>query len=238
MVATLLGLCCGVAAESPLPWSLSFSGGGFRALAGAFGVMRKLNNTIKIDTISSNSGGTWFLSQYLYDEAFHASVTGYDDHYRRFLFTDLLETMPSILKNKLLGRDWETIIDQMYDAHRSPTRHLARVNVTRSQRLDHRTTDVLFCAALPQKSLMAGQAVVELRLADGNITAPLLPMAYRIPAGEAPRMSGQRTLNPNSAPETGGGARVMDGACCPDVPPPRRQRQPSRDCGPAAPDHS
>ena len=76
MVATLLGLCCGVAAESSLPWSLSFSGGGFRALAGAFGVMRKLNNTIKIDTISSNSGSTWFLSQYLYDEAFHASVTG------------------------------------------------------------------------------------------------------------------------------------------------------------------
>jgi len=82
-------------------WSTVFhcrqpSGGGFRALSGAFGVVRALNAT-KIDTISSNSGGTWFLSQCKYDEAFHSAVIDPATTTSRYILEYLAETMPGNL---------------------------------------------------------------------------------------------------------------------------------------------
>ena len=68
------------------------SGGGWRALAGHMGAFRALSNKnvlSTVDTFSSVSGGTWFLSKLAFDEKFSAKVLGNETN----IGEDVLEWM-------------------------------------------------------------------------------------------------------------------------------------------------
>lgn len=59
------------------PWGLALSGNGFMAMGAAAGALRALNTAGVLDglaSISSVSGGTWFLTQFAYSPAFHKGV--------------------------------------------------------------------------------------------------------------------------------------------------------------------
>merc|ERR1712159_164734 len=63
------------------PYYVSISGGGWRALAGHMGAFRALSNknALKlVDTFSSVSGGTWFLTKLAFDANFSQKVIGND----------------------------------------------------------------------------------------------------------------------------------------------------------------
>ena len=91
-------------------------------------------------------------------------------------------------------KDWEKLIETLYDTHRSPTHHLADVLADPEHRLSGglaSSADILFTTALPQNSLMHEEQVVSLKLTNGTaITAPLIPMAWKIEAKEGPAAKG------------------------------------------------
>lgn len=67
-----------------VPVAVSYQGGGWRAMFACMGVTRALSRAgvfgpeyaRQLQVLSSNSGGSWFLSQLAYSESFYGNVTG------------------------------------------------------------------------------------------------------------------------------------------------------------------
>jgi hypothetical protein len=161
------------------PWGLALSGNGLLAEGAASGLLRVLHeNDIlsQLTTISSNSGGSWFNSQFAYSKAYFEGVTGTDGS-GDSIATWYESYMGSMTLAASSPFTWEGMITGMLGSGAGIS---TSVEATDSARVGNTDADLLFMTTLMGGSLLSDNTTVSQMYIDGEKSSFSVPAFWTV----------------------------------------------------------